>query len=572
MRRVFLWAARNRWLKERLPRLPFMRRAVRRFMPGETLEDALAAALPLQAAGIGTMYTRLGENLEDLAEAEEVAAHYLEAIDKIVAAGITGEISVKPTQLGLDHDADVCLAHLVRIAEHAAAAGSYLWIDMEGSAYAESTIALYERLRAVQPRTGICLQAYLRRTAADIERLRPLDPAIRLVKGAYDEKAAIAYTRPPRRRCELRRARGPVPPGRPRTADPARARDARRGAHRADRRAGRAGRHRARRRSRSRCSTASGPTSSSVWRKRATASRRSSPTVKSGIRGTCGDSRSGRRTSGSPSVRCCREFGGLDASRRPDGHHRHGERLRSLGARSRAGGTGPVDRPPPDRRAGLRHAGQRPRGGQAGARRRLDALPAVRRDPGPARGDRRRRLGPQGLPGRAVPGVRHARRQGRDVLRDPRPGRPGRRGPLPGPGLPDLRVDDAVRRRDAGADPDPPGERLPPRPRRARVAHHAADPAPRHQLAGQPDRRGPHPRRPRADRRRWRIEHDLWVLADEIYGRIVYDGEHVSHRLAARHGRADDRARRVLQDLRDDRLADGLRDRPGVARGDRTAS
>ena len=64
MRRVFLWAARNRWLKERLPRLPFMSRAVRRFMPGETLEDALAAALPLQAAGIGTMYTRLGENLE----------------------------------------------------------------------------------------------------------------------------------------------------------------------------------------------------------------------------------------------------------------------------------------------------------------------------------------------------------------------------------------------------------------------------------------------------------------------------------------------------------------------------
>ena len=64
---------------------------------------------------------------------------------------------------------------------------------MEGSAYTDATIALYERLRAVQPRTGICLQAYLRRTAADIERLRPLDPAIRLVKGAYDEKESIAY-------------------------------------------------------------------------------------------------------------------------------------------------------------------------------------------------------------------------------------------------------------------------------------------------------------------------------------------------------------------------------------------
>jgi proline dehydrogenase len=193
MRRVFLWAARNRWLKERLPKLRFMRRAVRRFMPGETLADALAAALPLQAAGIATLYTRLGENLEHVDEADEVAAHYIDAIDRIVAAGIAGEVSVKPTQLGLDLDPDLCFGHLVRIAEHAAVAGSYLWIDMEGSAYTDATIALYERLRAVQPRTGICLQAYLRRTAADIERLRSLDPAIRLVKGAYDEKESIAY-------------------------------------------------------------------------------------------------------------------------------------------------------------------------------------------------------------------------------------------------------------------------------------------------------------------------------------------------------------------------------------------
>jgi len=193
MRRVFLWAARNRWLKERLPRLPFMNRAVRRFMPGETLDEALAAALPLQAAGIGTMYTRLGENLARVEEADEVAAHYIEVIDRIRDAGLDGEISVKPTQLGLDLDADLCLQHLARLAEHAAAAGSYLWIDMEGSDYTDATIELYERLRASQPKTGICLQAYLRRTAADIKRLQPLDPAIRLVKGAYDEPEEIAY-------------------------------------------------------------------------------------------------------------------------------------------------------------------------------------------------------------------------------------------------------------------------------------------------------------------------------------------------------------------------------------------
>ena len=193
MRRLFLWAARNAWLRDHLPRMRFMRRAVRRFMPGETMESALDAAAPLQAAGIGTMYTKLGENLESLAEADAVADHYVAVLDAIRARGLAGEISVKPTQLGLDIDEDRALAHLTRLAAHAATTGSYVWIDMEGSAYTDATMRLYERVRAVQPRTGICLQAYLRRTGADIERLRPLDPAIRLVKGAYDEPASIAF-------------------------------------------------------------------------------------------------------------------------------------------------------------------------------------------------------------------------------------------------------------------------------------------------------------------------------------------------------------------------------------------
>ena len=193
MRRIFLWAAKNGWLKTRLPRFRFMQRAVRRFMPGETLASALDAAAPLEAAGIGTMYTRLGENLTSLGEADAVADHYIEVFEAIAARGYRGEVSVKPTQLGLDHDADRTLAHLTRLAEKAAQTGSYLWIDMEGSNYVEPTIRLYERLREVQPRTGICLQAYLKRTPSDVERLRPLDPSIRLVKGAYDEPDAIAY-------------------------------------------------------------------------------------------------------------------------------------------------------------------------------------------------------------------------------------------------------------------------------------------------------------------------------------------------------------------------------------------
>jgi proline dehydrogenase len=193
MRTVLLWLARSAWLRERLPKLPFMQRAVRRFLPGEEIDDALNAAVDLQVLGIGTIYTRLGENVTDLPQAQAVADHYQELLRRIDAAEIDGEISVKPTQLGLDVDADVCFGHLRALAAAAEAHASYLWIDMEDSSYVERTLDLYQRLRASHTNTGICLQAYLRRTARDVERLLPMGPAIRLVKGAYDEPREVAF-------------------------------------------------------------------------------------------------------------------------------------------------------------------------------------------------------------------------------------------------------------------------------------------------------------------------------------------------------------------------------------------
>jgi proline dehydrogenase len=83
------------------------------------------------------------------------------------------------------------------LAARADITGTWLWVDMEGSAYVERTIALYERLRAAHRNVGICLQAYLRRTPADLRRLLPLEPAVRLVKGAYDEPSEIAWRRRP---------------------------------------------------------------------------------------------------------------------------------------------------------------------------------------------------------------------------------------------------------------------------------------------------------------------------------------------------------------------------------------
>jgi proline dehydrogenase len=193
LRKVLLWCARSAWMRERMPRLPFMQKAVRRFMPGDTIDDALGAAVDLQLLGISTIYTRLGENVTEPAGAQAVVDHYLELLRRIGSSEIDGEISVKPTQLGLDVDEDNCFAHLVTLAAAAEAQGSYLWIDMEDSSCVDRTLDLYQRLRASHARTGICLQAYLRRTAKDVERLLPINPAIRLVKGAYDEPKAIAF-------------------------------------------------------------------------------------------------------------------------------------------------------------------------------------------------------------------------------------------------------------------------------------------------------------------------------------------------------------------------------------------
>ncbi|MGH2462515.1 MAG: proline dehydrogenase family protein [Candidatus Limnocylindria bacterium] len=176
-----------------VPRLPGTRRAVRRFMPGETMGEALAAGESLEASGIPAVYTRLGENLTEMPQADEVAAHYHTLIDEIASHGMAAHVSPKLTQLGLDLDPVATYRHCEALAQHAARAGSRFWIDMEDSSYVDRTLDLYQRLLAAQPGAGICLQAYLRRTPDDVERLRPLGPAIRLVKGAYDEPTEVAF-------------------------------------------------------------------------------------------------------------------------------------------------------------------------------------------------------------------------------------------------------------------------------------------------------------------------------------------------------------------------------------------
>jgi len=192
-RAALLGASRSKFLADQMMRRSFARRAVKRFMPGETLDAALDAAAGLAHSGLGAVVTQLGENLTTLAEAERVRDHYLGVIAAIETRRLPAWPSVKPTQLGLDLSFDACLANLSALAERAQAARSLLWIDMEDSSYVDRTLDLFRRLRAKYERVGIALQAYLRRTPADLASLLPLKPIVRLVKGAYAEPEPVAF-------------------------------------------------------------------------------------------------------------------------------------------------------------------------------------------------------------------------------------------------------------------------------------------------------------------------------------------------------------------------------------------
>src|SRR4051812_47262728 len=198
MRKVLLAGSTSPWLREQATRRAFVRKSVSRFMPGETMDDALGAAATLKPEGITTILTRLGEGLTNLDEAEEVTAHYLDALDRVQRAGLDAQISVKPTQLGLDLDAGVCQRNLDRIIAKAEAAhNTPMWIDMESSQYVDPTLKLFRASREKYRGVGLALQAYLYRTAKDLENLIPLGPSVRIVKGAYLEPAAVAYPHKP---------------------------------------------------------------------------------------------------------------------------------------------------------------------------------------------------------------------------------------------------------------------------------------------------------------------------------------------------------------------------------------
>lgn len=190
---MLLAAARSDALNRFATRSAAVRRATRAFMPGESMDDGLSAGARIAATGRRLLYTRLGEALTDIREADAVRDHYLGLFDAIRARGLDAEVSVKPTQLGFDQSLEKCREHCLVLARKAEETGSALWLDMEDSTTVDRTIELYRAIRSVHRRAGLAVQAYLYRTPKDVEALIAVTPTLRLVKGAYAEPASVAF-------------------------------------------------------------------------------------------------------------------------------------------------------------------------------------------------------------------------------------------------------------------------------------------------------------------------------------------------------------------------------------------
>ncbi len=166
----------------------------RRFIAGEHVEDAIAAARALQAKGLLLTLDYLGESVTTIEQATAATREYTHLMDDIVAADIERNLSVKLTQLGLAIDRATCVDNMRRILEPARQHGFFVRIDMENSPYTDVTLEVFETLWNLEYRNiGVVLQSYLFRTERDLRRMNELGARVRLVKGAYREPASVAY-------------------------------------------------------------------------------------------------------------------------------------------------------------------------------------------------------------------------------------------------------------------------------------------------------------------------------------------------------------------------------------------
>ncbi|MEO7158222.1 MAG: proline dehydrogenase family protein [Vicinamibacterales bacterium] len=168
----------------------------RRFIAGETVDEAVAAVSDLPRKGLGLTLDYLGESVASAEAAAAATDDYARIIQAIVASGVERNISLKLTQLGLDVDRATAVDNMRRILEPADANGFFVRIDMENSPYTDATLGILDTLWQQGHRNvGTVIQSYLKRSASDIQHLNEMGARVRLVKGAYKEPKTVAYQR-----------------------------------------------------------------------------------------------------------------------------------------------------------------------------------------------------------------------------------------------------------------------------------------------------------------------------------------------------------------------------------------
>lgn len=192
-RTALLYLSRQHQLKRVLSSVPGFKQITRRFIAGENIDDALEAIRRLNQLGITASFDHLGESISSEEEAESDVREYFHVLDRISEAGINSNVSVKPTQLGLDIDYDLCLRNIRRIVEYAKQYENFVRIDMEDSPRTDATLNIFKTLRREFDNVGIVLQAYLYRTEKDLDEMLSIGAKVRLCKGAYDEPETVAF-------------------------------------------------------------------------------------------------------------------------------------------------------------------------------------------------------------------------------------------------------------------------------------------------------------------------------------------------------------------------------------------
>jgi proline dehydrogenase len=169
------------------------RRLAARFIAGEMLEDAVRAVRALNGEGFDATLDCLGESVHDASAAKEACGIYLDILDRCASEGLRSHVSIKLTQLGLAIDETLARQHLAALCERAQEHGNFIRIDMESSAYTESTLRVFRELDAPRDVLGMVIQSYLRRSEKDVAELLKCGARIRLVKGAYQEPPELAF-------------------------------------------------------------------------------------------------------------------------------------------------------------------------------------------------------------------------------------------------------------------------------------------------------------------------------------------------------------------------------------------